>query len=127
MKWIIRTFKDKKINRRISCSTLLEIIVALLLANIVFFFSFSIILNSLSGNFMIREYKAHLKAYSFLTEEVLEKNFESKVIEFSNLNLQKEVQSVENEPGLLLFDIYVTDRTGKELVDLKCFIRNEKN
>ncbi|MDX8341691.1 hypothetical protein SLH46_21005 [Draconibacterium sp. IB214405] len=127
MKRSTHTFNINSFNGRISCSTLLETIVSLLLANIVFFFAFTIILNSMSGNFMIREYKAHLKAYSFLTQEMLERNFEDKAIELNNLNLQKKVISVENEPGLLQFEIKVTDRTGKEILVLKNYIRHEKD
>lgn len=115
----------KAFSKRISCSTLIEIIVAMLLANILFFFSFSIVLNALGGNNLVKEYKSQLLANSYITKEVESKNFENKSIEWESVRLEKQVISITNNPGLSKMTIIIKDKTGKQLAESKCFIRNE--
>lgn len=115
----------KYFTKRISSSTLIEIIVAILLANIVFFFTFSIILNALGGNNLIKEYKSQLLANSYITKEIESRNFENKSIEWESVRLEKQVISIINNPGLSIITITITDKTGRQLAETKCFVRNE--
>ena len=113
--------------RRLKSSTLIEIIVAMIIANIVFFFCFSIIMGALSGNKMMKEFKAETVGSNFIVGEKIRRKLKDESFEYGDLTLIKTVEPDENVVNLYRLTIQVTDIDGRILSETKCFVCNEKD
>jgi len=113
--------------KKIVSSTLIELIVAMLIANIVFFFSFSIIMNSLSGNKMMKEYKAQILVSNYICKEKINKNFDNEVVELEEMSIYKIIEPDRSVFNLYKMTVQVIDKNGILLSESKCYISNEKD
>lgn len=125
MKFIYKLFIQN--SKRIVGSTLLEVIVAMLIANIVFLFSISIVMNTLAGNPMIKKYKSQLITNSYVANEFVNKDSENITIEWDSATLKKEVLPMGNKPGLSIIIVTITDKNGRQLAKSRSIIRNGQN
>ena len=117
----------RRINRRIKSSTLVEVIVAALIANIVFFFCFSITMEALNGNKMMREFKAETVGYNFLVREAITRQFKDEAFESGDMTLIKKVEPDQRVANLYRITVQVANKSGKILSESKCIIFNEKD
>ena len=116
----------KQVKHRMVSSTLLEVVVAMIIVNIVFFMCFTIILNALGTNKMMNKNHWQLMSNNILQEVISEKNLESKTIEKKKVIINKKIEPLEMTANLYKITIVITDKKRNVLAESKCISRDEK-
>ena len=107
-------------------STLIEIVVAMLIASIVFFFCFSIIVKALSGNKMLKEYKGELLVSTAQLKAIKSKVRTNEEVSFSDgLKLSRTIVPDNSIPGLYRMTILLIDEKGTVIAESKSYLRDE--
>ena len=116
----------KDVKHRMASSTLLEVVVAMIIVNIVFFMCFSIILNVLGTNRMINKNHWQLMSNNILQEAISEKSLGSKTVESEKVIINKKIEQLEITANLYNVTVVITDKKGHVLAESKCIRRDEK-
>jgi len=117
----------KRTRRRLKSSTLIEVIVAMLIANIVFFFCFAITMEALNGNKMMKEFKAETIGYNFMVRESANQQLKDETFEYADMILVKAVEPDPQAANIYRMTVQVADKSGRILSESKCLICNEKD
>jgi hypothetical protein len=110
---------------KVNGSTLIEVIVAMLISTIVFFFTITIIVNLLGGTRLIQNYHRDVTAQSILREPVLPAYPEEvRYKDDDGIVFYKKITPYVNDPFLLLVTVECVGTSGNTTSTFRTVVKN---
>ncbi|MBE9585984.1 hypothetical protein IM792_16135 [Mucilaginibacter sp. JRF] len=118
--------KKIKLNTRVSGSSLMEVLVAMILLLIVFGIAMMIFANIARTSVNTLELQARSFAEKELEHVKIERSFTPEQTETDSMTINREVSFLPKQPGMVEVNIRVTDRQQKQLAEIKEQIRADE-
>jgi len=110
--------------KRINSSTLIEVIIAMLISSLVFAAGISVVLNSLNGSILRKEYYYYLMAKSVLVKKRSEQDMQSRIISYDMYVVKEEVVDCSLKEGLKLLTVEIIGLDGEVIAISRCIMRS---
>lgn len=99
---------------KITSSTLVEVIVAMVVLAIAFSVGIMIYFNILTGSGSYRSFETSLILKQIATETINDKSYIDETIEISDLTIQKSIKAYNGSKKIMVLELHAIDQNQKE-------------